>query len=102
VADLLAGMGILGANVLSNMQIAVITDVFPPSAQARVTSLTGVGEGLMNMAVSLATGYLVDHVSFLPVFMAAAALPVAAVCVLFFLVRQCHLLLPGEIVRGAS
>ena len=102
VADLLAGMGILGANVLSNIQIAVITDVFPRSAQARVTSMTGVGEGLVNMGMSLATGFLVDHFSFLPVFMAAAALPVAAVWVLFSLVRKCQPLLPAEIMGGAA
>jgi MFS transporter, ACS family, hexuronate transporter len=102
VADLLAGLGVLGANIMSNIQIAIITDVFPKSAQARVTSLTGVGEGLMNMMVSLATGYLVDHFSFLPVFIAAAALPVAALVGLFFLVRKCQPMLPCEFVPGAS
>ena len=96
VADLLAGMGILGANVLSNMQITVITDVFPSSSQARVTSLTGVGEGVMNMAMSLSTGFLVDHFSFLPVFVTAAALPAAALWGLFFLVRKCQPIWPGE------
>jgi len=102
VADLLAGMGILGANVLSNIQIAIITDVFPRSAQARVTSMTGVGEGLMNMGMSLVTGFLIDHFSFLPVFVAAAALPVAAMLGLFFLVRKCQPMLPGEFARGIS
>ena len=101
VAGLLAGMGILGANVMSNIQIAVITDVFPPSAQGRVTSLTGVSEGLMNMGVSLSTGFLVDHFSFLPVFMGAAALPALALWGLFSYVRKCQPMLPGEIVRGA-
>jgi ACS family hexuronate transporter-like MFS transporter len=100
-ADLLAGFGILGANVLSNMQIALITDVFPRSAQARVTSLTGVGEGLMNMAMSLSTGFLVDHFSFLPVFLAAAALPAAALWGLFSLVRRCQPLSPSDIIKVA-
>jgi MFS transporter, ACS family, hexuronate transporter len=97
MADVLAGLGIMGANVLSNMQIAVITDVFPQSVQARVTSMTGVGEGLMNMALSLCTGYLVDHFSFLPVFMTAAALPAAAIWALFYGVRKCQPVLVGEI-----
>lgn len=102
VADLLAGLGILGANIMSNIQITIITDVFPKSAQARVTSLTGVGEGLMNMGMSLVTGFLVDHFSFLPVFAAAAALPVAAILGLFFLLRKCQPMLPGEFARGVS
>ncbi len=97
-ADVLAGFGILGANVLSNMQIAVITDVFPQSVQARVTSMTGVGEGVMNMALSLCTGYLVDHFSFLPVFITAAALPAAAIWALFYGVRKCQLILVSEAV----
>jgi ACS family hexuronate transporter-like MFS transporter len=95
-ADLLAGMGILGANILSNIQIAVITDVFPQSAQARVTSLTGVGEGLMNMGMSLTTGFVVSHFSFLPVFVAAGALPVGALAGLFLLVRNCRKMSPVE------
>ena len=102
VADLLAGMGILGANLMSNIIIVVITDVFPQSVQARVTSLTGVGEGLMNMGMSLSTGFLVDHFSFLPVFISAAALPAVGLWGLFAWVRRCQPLLPGEIVRGAA
>jgi ACS family hexuronate transporter-like MFS transporter len=102
VANLLAGMGILGANFMSNINIAVITDVFPQSAQARVTSFTGVGEGLMNMGMSLVTGFLVDHFSFLPVFVAASALPVSAMVGFFALVRKCGPMLPGEFARGGS
>ncbi len=102
VANLLAGFGILGANVMSNINIAVITDVFPQSAQARVTSFTGVGEGLMNMGMSLVTGFLVDRFSFLPVFVAASALPVSAMVGLFFLLRKCEPMLPGEFARGVS
>jgi ACS family hexuronate transporter-like MFS transporter len=102
VADLLAGMGILGANIMANIIIVVITDVFPQSVQARVTSLTGVGEGLMNMGMSLTTGFLVDHFSFLPVFISAAALPAVGLWGLFAWVRRCQPLLPGEIVRGAA
>jgi ACS family hexuronate transporter-like MFS transporter len=102
LAGILAGLGILGANMMSNMQIAVITDVFPPSVQARVTSLTGFGEGLVNMGMSLSTGFLVDHFSFAPVFMSAAILPVVALAALFFLVRNCRRLSRFEIVPAVS
>ena len=102
VAGLLAGLGILGANIMSNITIVVITDVFPQSGQARVTSLTGVGEGLMNMGMSLGTGFLVDHFSFVPVFILAAALPAIGLWGLFGWVRVCQRLLPLEIARSAS
>jgi hypothetical protein len=94
-------MGILGANILSNIEIAVITDVFPRCAQARVTSLTGVGEGLMNMGMSLTTGFVVSHFSFLPVFIAAGALPVGALLGLFLLVRNCRKMSPMEFRKDA-
>ena len=102
MAGLLAGMGILGANIMSNIIIVVITDVFPQSVQARVASMTGVGEGLMNMGMSLGTGFLVDHFSFVPVFILAAALPAIGLWGLFGWVRMCQPLLPREIVRGTS
>ncbi len=101
-ADLLAGMGILGANIMSNTIIAVITDVFPRSAQARVTSISGVGEGVLNMVMSLGTGYLADHFSFLPVFIVAAALPAVGLWGLFGWVRQCDALPAGDIIRGEA
>jgi ACS family hexuronate transporter-like MFS transporter len=102
LANLMAGMAILGANMMSNITIAVITDVFPHQAQARVTSLSGVGEGIMNMVMSLATGFLVDHFSFLPVFMAGAGLPVASSLGLFALVRKCQPMPPAEFERQVS
>lgn len=102
LANLMAGMAILGANMMSNMTIAVITDVFPQQAQARVTSLSGVGEGIMNMAMSLVTGFLVDHFSFLPVFMAGAGLPIASALGLFALVRKCQPMTAAEFERPTS
>lgn len=100
-ACLLAAMGIFGANVMSNIQISVVTDAFPPSVQARVMGLTGVGEGSMNMLMSLSTGFLIDWFSFPPVFMAAACLPAGALCALFYGVRECRPISPGGIERGA-
>jgi ACS family hexuronate transporter-like MFS transporter len=101
-ADLLAGMGVLGANIMSNIIIVVITDVFPRSAQARVTGMTGVAEGLMNMGMSLSTGFLVDHFSFLPVFISVAALPAVSLWGLFGWVRRCQPMSSVEMVREAT
>ena len=55
-AALVVGVGIFGVNVMANHVIAVITDVFPDHTLARVTGLTGVGEGVINMALTLLAG----------------------------------------------
>lgn len=96
-ANLLAGLGIFGINGMSNMVIAVITDVFPQDTLARVTGMTGVGEGVMNMILSLATGIIVDRFSFLPVFVGGAIMPVAAIVALYALVGECRLMTAEEI-----
>jgi ACS family hexuronate transporter-like MFS transporter len=96
-AALVAGMGIFGVNVMSNHVIAVITDVFPDRTLARVTGLTGVGEGVIDMAMALFTGIVVDRFSWFPVFAAAAIMPFGALASIFLLVRKCRRLTPEEL-----
>ena len=97
-AALMIGMGIFGVNVMANHVIAVITDVFPEPALARVTGTTGMGEGIINMAMTLFTGVVVDHFSWVPVFSVAAFMPLGAVAGLLFLVRRCQPVRPEAIV----
>lgn len=68
--------------------IGTLTDLFSPGVLARVAGITGVGEGVTNMILTLATGIVVDHFSYLPVFIAAGLLPSIAVLCLFLLVRK--------------
>jgi ACS family hexuronate transporter-like MFS transporter len=89
-AALVAGMGIFGVNVISNQVIAVITDVFPDPTLARVTGLTGVGEGVIDMAMTLFTGIVVGRFGWFPVFAAAAVMPLGSVAALVFYVRACR------------
>jgi ACS family hexuronate transporter-like MFS transporter len=89
-AALVAGIGIFGVNVMSNHVIAVITDVFPDQTLARVTGLTGVGEGVIDMAMTLFTGVVVERFSWFPVFVAAAVMPLGSLAALFLYVRQCR------------
>ena len=86
VAIVMVGLAIFGLNFTSCNLIAVITDVFPESTLARVTGLTGVGEGVMNMILTLATGIVVNHFSFTPVFIGAGFMPLLSTMVLFSLV----------------
>jgi ACS family hexuronate transporter-like MFS transporter len=68
--------------------IGLLTDLFSARILARLTGLTGMFEGVVNLAVTLATGVVVDRMGYLPVFVAAGLMPVAAVGALFLLVRK--------------
>jgi ACS family hexuronate transporter-like MFS transporter len=71
--------------------IGTLTDLFSPNVLARMAGVTGVGEGIMNMTFMLATGIVVDHFRYLPVFVAAGILPALGVASIFFLVRRIRL-----------
>lgn len=84
----LIALAIFGLNFTSSTLIAIITDVFPAATHARVTGLSGVGEGVMNMVLTLLTGAIVDRFSFTPVFAGAGLLPLGSITALFLLVGK--------------
>jgi ACS family hexuronate transporter-like MFS transporter len=86
-ADLLAGAGIFGVNVMSCMLLAVMSDVFPQAGLARVGGLTGAGEGVVSISLTLSTGLILDRFSFVHVFVGASVLPLLSAVLLFVLVR---------------
>jgi ACS family hexuronate transporter-like MFS transporter len=73
------GLAIFSLNFTSNTLLATITDVFPDQTLARVTGLTGIGEGVLNVVVTLTTGIVVDRFSFAPVFAGAGVLPLLSI-----------------------
>ena len=78
----------LGHYALSANMFATISDLFPNNAVARVTALTGIAGGFSGWLFPILTGWLVDRVSFTPVFFLAALMPAAGVLVLFALVGK--------------
>ena len=74
---------LLGHTFLSANMFASVSDVFPNSAVARVTGLTGVANGVSGLLFPLLTGWLVDHFSYLPVFFMAALMPMIGILILF-------------------
>jgi ACS family hexuronate transporter-like MFS transporter len=76
----------LGAT--SANHIGLLTDLFSPPVLARLTGLSGMCEGAITIAVTLATGIVVDRYGYLPVFIAAGLMPALAVTSLFTLVRR--------------
>jgi len=77
-----------GIGVYPATWIGAATDVFPRQVAARVAGLAGLGEGIVNIVLTLATGVVVDRYSYYPVFAGAALLPALAVAALFVVVRR--------------
>lgn len=76
----------LGATTANH--IGLLTDLFSPRILARLTGLTGMCEGAVNITVTLATGIVVDRFGYLPIFLAAGLMPAIAISGLFLLVRR--------------
>jgi ACS family hexuronate transporter-like MFS transporter len=83
----LATLGYTGA--LSNM-LAMPADVFPPNAVGSIWGLASMGSGFGGMIFSLATGWVVDHYSFTPVFFGFGILPLIAAAIVWTLPPGAH------------
>jgi ACS family hexuronate transporter-like MFS transporter len=81
------GIVLFGHTFLSANFFAVITDLFPERAVGRVTGLTGIAGGFGGLVFPLLTGILIDRVSWAPVFVIAALMPLAGVLALLVLAR---------------
>jgi len=92
----------LGINVFAANLIGILTDLFPESILAKVSGLTGVGDGVMSMMMMVLTGITIDHYSYAWVFGAASLLPVSAVVALFLLVGRIRPISLTEIYGGQS
>jgi ACS family hexuronate transporter-like MFS transporter len=69
---------------LANM-LAFPADVFAPNEVSSVYGLASMGSGFGGMVFSLATGWVVDHYSYLPVFVGFGLMPLICVGVLWTL-----------------
>jgi len=87
----LISIATFGESAYSAVYIGVITDLFSERVLASVSGVTGAGEGVVNMILMLATGIVVDHFSYLPVFLAAGLMPLLGVLALFLLIRRVEL-----------
>ena len=82
------GVATMADNFLSANMFGAITDLFPNHAVGRATGLTGVSGGLSGLLFPLLTGVLVDHVSYKPVFILVAFMPMLGALALFILGKQ--------------
>jgi ACS family hexuronate transporter-like MFS transporter len=82
------GIAVMADNFLSANMFGAVTDLFPDHAVGRATGLTGVAGGLSGLLFPLLTGYIVDHVSYAPVFAMVALMPLVGTVLLFVVARQ--------------
>jgi hypothetical protein len=62
--------------------------VFPNSAVARVTGLTGVANGVSGLIFPIVTGVIVDRFSYLPVFFMAGVMPLVGVSIALWTLKN--------------
>jgi ACS family hexuronate transporter-like MFS transporter len=77
-----ATMGYTGA--LANM-LSMPADVFPKNAVGSIWGLASMGAGFGGMVFSLATGWVVDHYSYVPVFFGFGLMPLIAAAIVWTL-----------------
>ena len=85
---LMMSIAIFGHNFLSANMYGAITDLFCENAVGRVTGLTGVAGGLSGLLFPLLTGFLVDRVSYTPVFLLASVMPLVGTVALLVIARR--------------
>ncbi len=81
----LIGVVLFGFQVWINNVQTLPSDFFPDKAVASVAGLGGVGAGIGSMIFIFATGWVVDHFSYVPVLVAAGLLAPIGTAVLFTL-----------------
>ncbi|WP_348269486.1 MFS transporter [Edaphobacter paludis] len=81
----IATFGYSGA--LANL-LAIPGDVFPKGAVASIWGFASMGSGIGGMIFSLATGWLVDHYSYQPVFILFGVIPLLSAWIVWTLPRK--------------
>jgi len=71
-----------GHTALSANMFAAISDILPEGAVGRMTALTGIAQGISGLLFPLLTGFLVDRLSFAPVFVMVGLMPALGVLIL--------------------
>jgi MFS transporter, ACS family, hexuronate transporter len=79
----LAMMGYTGCNAIL---LACPADVFPKNAVGSIWGLAGMGSGFGGMVFALLTGVVVDHFSYVPVFIGFGLMPLVCAAILWTLV----------------
>jgi len=92
----------MGSTAVTANMLAMPADVFPKNAVASVWGLSGLGAGFGGMVFALITGVLVDHYSYVPVFIMFGLLPVIATLILWFVLGPLRPAFEGSLKMEGS
>ena len=81
-------LALFGNQWVAATYIASVGDIFPSHVAGRVNGLAGIGDSGAVLLTILATGYLVDHYSYTPVFIAAGTFPLLAMASVYLILRK--------------
>jgi ACS family hexuronate transporter-like MFS transporter len=98
----LASVAMMGSTAVTANMLAMPADVFPKNAVASVWGLSGLGAGFGGMVFALITGVLVDHYSYVPVFIMFGLLPVIATLILWFVLGPLRPAFEGSLKMEGS
>jgi ACS family hexuronate transporter-like MFS transporter len=79
---------LFGHTFLSANMFAAISDTFPANAVGRVTALTGIAGGMSGFTFPILAGFLIDRISYAPVFTMAAFMPALGCLALFWILGE--------------
>jgi len=88
VALTLICIALLGYASWSTMGLTFPSDLFAPEVVATVTGLSGFGAGIVSTVFTILIGHIVDRFSYIPAFIAAGTLPIAATVAILLLFRN--------------
>jgi ACS family hexuronate transporter-like MFS transporter len=88
VALTLICIALFGYASWSTMGLTFPSDLFPPGVVATVTGLSGFAAGIVSTIFTVLIGHIVDRFSYVPAFIAAGTLPIAATAAILLLFRD--------------
>lgn len=80
----LVSLAMLGYTGTTANMLALPADVFPKNVVASIWGLASMGSGLGGMVFAFATGWLVDHYSYRPVFIGFGLIPIITLLIIWF------------------
>jgi MFS transporter, ACS family, hexuronate transporter len=82
----LVSLAMFGYTACVANMLAFPADVFPKNVVASIWGLASMGSGFGGMVFALLTGWVIDHYSYVPVFIGFGLLPIICVLVIWLLV----------------